>query len=365
MKSKVVILLVLALFIGCGAPKQVIINKSINVKNVKDALDDTEPTLLYTLPKNMYKVEFTVKTTYYKEGPYKKYSKKYLNIDAPETNDYVKSEISNVEINSYPVPDYVNTYSIHSEGLNNINYINLTKAGLIGGFGVGDKSTSEDLRILSVQKNINGFSEIESYFNSVPFVKRQVNEIPISGKAKETAKIIKTIRKRRNKMLTGKYKILLPDGKSFEVMAEETAKVEREYLSLFVGKTMTYETKYSYMFTPEKDNLKKVLCYFDSEKGIVTKKSKKTKDITIETIVDSGFSNLQFAMADNTGVIYRIPAQSVMKVNIDNNELFLQNVQVPQLGKLVSIPQNVLFNDNITIEFYKNTGALKSIMPNK
>ena len=74
-------------------------------------------------------------------------------------------------------------------------------------------------------------------------------------RSKSPPKLLKTIFNLRNSrfaLLTNADDEPLPDGKAFEVMRDELAKMEENYLALFIGKSSKQSYEFSLITFPEK-----------------------------------------------------------------------------------------------------------------
>jgi hypothetical protein len=190
----------------------------------------------------------------------------------------------------------------------------------------------------------------------------------LEKKAAETAQKILDAREERYKIVVGDTDATY-SGEALQAAIDELTRLEKEYLTLFVGYTETQVEKACFEVLPQAGEQQKYIAFrlSDSE-GLVPATNVSGKPILME-IIPQEFAKTDVAKAEETAaaeaqaqleatgkapkakapvekraaeVYYRLPA--VCTVNIKNGvELLLQaRVPVYQLGQESSLPVNVI-----------------------
>jgi len=89
-------------------------------------------------------------------------------------------------------------------------------------------------------------------------------------KAEEAANFLIKLKKRRFKLVAGQYDYM-PDGESMSAALKELARIEEEYLALFIGRKVTTEIRRNFHFTPEAagNSNRVVLFRFSPSRGFI------------------------------------------------------------------------------------------------
>ncbi len=189
--------------------------------------------LQYSIPSTRIVVDVTVKTETVKKGPYARFAQNYLGIIAP-LSDKVISEITGVKIYGCDADEVVSPLA--SLPQTETNAVSLTR------------SEDEFLRVLP--------DRLSSSEGSAEF------------KAQDAANTIYSIRKHRMELITGDAGENV-FGAGLKAALDELDRLENEYLSLFLGKTVVKTETFRYVITPEKDKAAYVVCRFADDKGIM------------------------------------------------------------------------------------------------
>ena len=372
-------LLITLLIVGCS---------TIKVTNIKNIESYKEPALIFNLPNTLLEIDVELNKTVFKKGPYADYAAELLGI-----SDFIKEDtdlwqINNIQINSLTEPDTNNYYLLKTKGANKLNLISLSKNGVLLAINQPNSKANADSKtnfLLNInEENINikdlstsetvfakedttyKYVKIDSNFVKVPIIDKEIITRTIEEKAKEAAKIIFQLRKRKLEVLTGDSEET-PKESYLNTLIKEMNLMEEEYLTLFVGKksTLKYHSKFYYTPNPQKDPIPVALFNFSNTTGISNSSSTSGDPIYIK--VESSKNLLTINNLINKqikpftkGVPYRIPDQAT--ITIFNSQQNIANIQLPinQFGIVNYLPCSLLKKGNV-IEFYQEQGTLKRI----
>jgi len=160
----------------------------------------------------------------------------------------------------------------------------------------------------------------------------------------------------------------LPDGKSFEVMTGELGKMEDNYLALFIGKSSKQSYEFSFDFVPGQKSAKgEVFFRFSEDRGVLPKSDLSGRPIVIEVnksdnlaSKQSGLSTSENPNAGKSGVFYRMPGMAEIRVLDGSTQLAGARTSIAQFGTIAPVPEDLL-DGTYKLEFFPNTGAIKSI----
>ena len=150
-------------------------------------------------------------------------------------------------------------------------------------------------------------------------------------------------------------------GTTINYMVEELVGLEKEYLSMFVGKTISNRFTKTFYIVPSKDNNNVVISKFSDTEGFNSKNgdlikinfSKYSDNISYNHLTNDAATTEEFA----NKLIYRTPANVSVKISIGDMVVLNDKLIISQLGNLVAIPMN-----KMKITFDTNTGQVTSIV---
>jgi hypothetical protein len=159
-----------------------------------------------------------------------------------------------------------------------------------------------------------------------------------------------------------------PDGEAYKVSRDELIKMERDYVSLFAGRTTQKEDIFAYNFIPTKNNGKgEVIFRVSDENGVVPKTELSGRPVMIEFEVDKALidkynatSKSENPNAGESGVYYRMPAMATVRI-IDNlNTIATARLPIAQFGVTAPLPEEVV-QGGYQVKYHSETGAIKSV----
>ena len=348
-------------------------------------------TVIYALPKTVVDVQVVARKTILKRGPFAQYAEKFLGItENVVLADGQQWQILTMKLGSYPQVDPQQFHKIVASGDYEPNLVSLTPEGLIRGFNIrsGNQlrvekmkmmlSSGDDINMdygrfsidpIAKEKNDTTYKVVETdtAFVKVPVLEKQYSLKTTEEKAAEAAHQIFKLRKRRFKILTANFEVLPPDGKAYEVLVRELAKLEQDYLSMFVGKRVAQEQVFHFSYIPKKGESSGVACRFSSERGVVDSKDLSGRPVMIELTdlkVTGKIPDFPVSEGENPDhqIVYRIPGQASVKLLLGKKQLTKRVMTISQLFKVSKIPSAVLLNEGYGIEFHEELGSISNII---
>ncbi|MDD3741184.1 MAG: DUF4831 family protein [Bacteroidales bacterium] len=386
--KRIINIFVILMLLSCSLEAQ------INVVPVTDSeLQIKKNSFIYALPRVTININVCVETEYFFPGPYQKYADKYLTLKNTGQEASVVSKIKNVEIKQITEPDPNATYIVFfKKNKFLVNYYNSNIIKSIGSsdsyeFGHIDNTTltipqylTDDVVFseMSIKRNFINITdttykviEVDSVFQKIPVYNKVITSKEFEQKAEEAANYLIKIRKRKFKLMTGQFETETPiaDVKS---LIDELEKLEEEYLSLFIGKTVKIENVYNFKYTPlgNSKEEKIVMFYLSDEFGIVENEISNSEPVYC-LLINRGntaeidrFYHRQTELAKKDkkkGLFYRIPGYASIKIVHDDIHYAEQIIMVPQCGYINYLPSKLFKNKALNIIFDENSGSVKTI----
>lgn len=347
---------------------------------------NTPVSVNYCLPKVAYKVKVKVASIRYIPGPYAEYAEKELGMKPEAAVMKERWEIESVQVIPFSVPDEKAVYSMTAAGDYHSVMLSLSPEGFLAGIASGPlaikmpqegmkyrvpKTDSRqeinraELRTYNPLKEILDTNYVEQEIDGVmkkiwdPIVRYvpKTNQDLMSEAVKE----IFRIRSERIKLLAAENEV--PDGKSLQVILKEFDRIEKDYLSLFMGKEVKQTSERFFVCTLEKENEAVIAFRFSESEGIVDRKNVSASAYSL--VAQNVFvpSDNEAAPAEQTQsvIYYRVPAIADVKLMRVNEELESFRGVVPQLGVIKKFPTDVISVEGLQLEFYPEYGSIKSV----
>lgn len=267
---------------------------NITVNNVSETETMQEGSFFYALPQTVLDIGVVYEETSIVPGPFQRWAEKYLGIqNAPSKAEKIYS-LKSISISRHleADPDFIYTvkgvndpeqwpglkYLLRDSLILSANSFSDKQAS---GFNWPAPSTDVLFTDLSVKRNFEAEKDVEiSLVLPDPDTDEVVaprtsartvlKEKTPEQKAEEAANFLIKLKKRRFKLVAGQYDYM-PDGESMEAALNELARIEQEYLALFIGRKLTNEYQRNFHFTPETAEKSKrtVLFRFSNTKGLL------------------------------------------------------------------------------------------------
>ena len=343
---------------GCGGPKSVIETLPISSTGT-----DLQTGYVYTLPQTTFKVTVELVKIRTIRGPYYRFAEKYLSIkDVPDRNSTTwKIDRINLALVEEADPERMFLVKQISGQQDLSTLMKLSQQGLIYDFNVGrylgnnsfhaaleagqgrpvftDLSTKRNI-VMSTDTSYKSI-RIDSIFRKVPVTKQQLIVKTIDEKAEEAARVILRIRRRRIATLTGKGENDLSDAG-----LKKLDELEREYLTLFLGKDMVEKKRFTFYFTPATGEVfeHKELFEFSENQGIIAQHLDESEVVSMTVKRQDDFSGTSNYGRGNelsgqtNALYYRIPEKAEVSISIGEDILMKERVLVSQYGAILSMP---------------------------
>jgi hypothetical protein len=366
---------------------------AFKVYSANDSFDSKKPGgIFYMLPQSKFEVTVSLTKTEQIKGPYASFASKYLGIDNVISNNSVSWQIRDMDIRAIPVPDpsqlfYIALGDGDSSTIPLSLQLNLNALQSLSGSGMISRvplvennyigsPKSEKAQYFRYNSESNLSEVVDTTIVNVPtdtqstekkIVMKKLIEKPAEQKAKEAADFILKIRDQRFSLLTG-YQEIPYDPSTIRFMAAELDRMEREYLELFTGVTVTTTYKRSYSYIPRKadDCIPVSLGRFSVAEGILPNESPKGEPIFIQVctkgVMSTGDMTKYKSVASMSGdysfgFAYRIPEWSDVTLYLGSRIQKETGMFIPQLGTVARLPY---FISNFELD--PETGAILRII---
>ncbi|MBQ2103908.1 MAG: DUF4831 family protein [Bacteroidales bacterium] len=267
-------------------------------------------------PKTKLTFDVSAQLEQFYAGPYARYAQKYLGVEAKE-EDSSKATLTSV-VMKYGSDTEASGTSVWS------------KPGFAqSGFesrGVSANYTSEAATLFSA----GAASRIVSQSVTVEKTPEQ--------KAREAADMVFLLRRNRIQIITGDTDATY-SGEAMKAAIDELAALEQEYLSLFLGYTITQEQKVTFELSPSSDAKDQIYVIFrlSDQEGLLPAEEIGGKpyylDIAPQEMASAPAADPRAASRAKAVQTVRIPAICDLKVS-DGVKTFLQSrIPVYQLGE--------------------------------
>lgn len=360
-----ILTLILALFVASTA-------SALGDDKRKNNDSGTVEGVVYSLPQTGIRVHVKATRERFVHGPFSIYAEKMLGIANVSSADADRWNMDQMQIEVFSEPD---PEQVHKALGRAAQMVSLTESGILAGINA-DMNVEKPVLLTSsfLMKNIDQqikFSDMSiwSYYSPADSSRRfKMVSKSQEQKAAEAAETIFNLRNARFALLTNANDEPLPDGKSFEVMTRELGKMEEAYVALFIGKSNKQTCEFSFDFVPGQKNVKgEIFFRFSEDRGVLPKTDLSGRPIVIDVFKSEGLATNQMELskslnplAGKSGLYYRMPGMSQIRIMDGNLQLATSRVAIAQFGTIAPIPEDIL-DGNYKLEFFPNTGAVKSI----
>lgn len=327
--------------------------------------EDPQTYLTYSLPSTTIVLDVEAVQEVFYAGPYAKYAEKYLGIK-PRLQDETSYQITQISMTPYIEADQNRRYSVNvTKGDIDATFLKLTSAGLIsfadatfgepsvwrfptaGQENFADKGISSNLTSESTTLYRN--DKKETTYNRVAVQQNMVVAKSEEKKAAEAAAMILRLREQKLQIVTGDTDATY-SGEAMGAAIEELARLEEEYLTLFLGYSEYKTQKMKFDLIPEagRESHKYIAFRLSDTSGLIPADNISGKPIVME-IVPQEFAASQVddpkeKAKDKNKVkaYYRIPAMCTVKITDGVNLLLQSRLPIYQLGQESSLPVNII-----------------------
>ena len=306
-------------------------------------------TVTYSLPQTTVTVEVDAVQESFFAGPYAPYAKRFLGIDVRET-DASRSYVKEVRLVTRVEADPQARYSVDTKGVED-RFLALSSQGLVSfqdkleagdlvwrfnpqpeaDFGTRGVTSQTRTETRTIWKEV----ETDTAFVRMPVEETyEVQKTP-EMKAREAADVILKARKERFNISTGNTDATF-SGEALGAALAELDRVEKEYLTLFTGYTVSREQSGSFDIVPSGSTRKYSAFRLNGKEGLVTDGPGTVYSLEF---APEEVSDPQTALRDTKNVVhYRIPAVCHVRLTTGGKTLFESRIPVYQLGLEVLYP---------------------------
>lgn len=330
--------------------------------------------IAYTLPRTGIRVHVRAVKETFIPGPYAAYAEQLLGITDAKNKAEVNWEIEDVAIETFSEPDPDQAYKALGDAA---FLVDLTPQGCLAGINANVASQSlmpvKTNSFVSSPEYDDGFRFAN--FNDTPLYTlgdstNNFRPMRVSAdiKAAEAAKRILDSRLTQYDMAAGLMDEFHPDGAAYKVSLEELKNMEKNYLSLFVGRTTYKHEAFSFDFVPTTSAEKgDVIFRFSAEKGVVPASDLSAKPVMIKVEAENNLTKKYTGLAksDNpsageSGIYYRMPAVANISIIYELKTIANARTMIAQFGVVAPVPEELLFGD-YAIKIHPETGAIESV----
>lgn len=317
--------------------------------------------IIYSLPSTTVTLQVVAEHESFVAGPYAKYAQKYLGIEANE-NSGDSYKIKDIKMVPYIEADPSISVAINLGNSKNAsaNFLNFCSQGLIvssdsytgkqnawrfpsiannSQFAGSDAINNLTSTSTTLYKTVSTASGLEK----VPVQQQQVIEKSLEKKAQETASMIFKLRQKRMDLITGETDITY-SGEAMKSVLDEISRLEQDYLSLFIGKSIKDEQSAVYDIIPDPTNAKQIYIAFrlSDTQGLLPSNDVSGRPFVLEFIAnDEPINNVALSSLQSISkgkVAYRKPITVTVKL-LDSQKVVMQSrMPVYQFGKVLFFP---------------------------
>lgn len=345
----------------------------------------------YALPRTVITVDVALNKTEYYAGPYAAYAGKYLDLENVSTNDYNEYSITEIRLGTASEPDpdqyYFAEFDEKSINKSSAMIFSLSEAGLIS-------SLDRNLMKSEIEENISKFMDKENVYaalfkysaeknlyekedtiirkvvvDTVTVEKKYLDkkwvEKSTELKAVEAANMVTKLRENRFNLLTG-YQEVAFDAGTIAFMDKQLKMMEDEYLSLFIGITITKTLHYTFNIIPDLEHEYSVIpvFVFSERMGIKDITASGGDKINLKINIADPPVNLITANEEreksykgDRGFYYRIPVTANISFDVNSDLKASGTYPIAQFGTVTFLPSSIS-----SVQFNAETGGIKNLI---
>lgn len=327
--------------------------------------------IVYALPATGLRFVVTAEKISYQAGVYQQYAQEFLGISDVRTSDEVSWKIVSIGLETYGTADPEAVFKTSGVLASNIS---LNADGSIASLNGGLSSSDDEVffsEFIADKSNSNApFTDLsqEDFYDiildSITGGEKVVKKSERT-KAREAADALIKLRKRRTYTLIDSYDELPADGKGYETLVKEARRIEKSYISLFVGSEKRSKEKYVIEYVPgSKSVSNEILFRFSEQVGVVAKNDISGKPVVIDVTKDAsankidGMTSSDNPNAGESGLYYRIPSAAKVSVTHGSSQLLNASLNLGQFGHIAPLSEQMI-EDGFAFYFDRKTGAIR------
>ncbi|MDR1169441.1 MAG: DUF4831 family protein [Prevotellaceae bacterium] len=315
-----------------------------------------ENSVVYSLPKTSIEISVEVIKDRYIPGPYVRYAEEQLSVERVSAREEVSYSIGKISMKPVIEADYEYMYSLpagerafldlSSEGL--IFLLNDPKESIVNfASGTSNYQIYPDRLPSSPVETQKEFLmeriKTDSGFISIPFQQSIVEKKDAQSKAEEAAKFLFSLRQRRFELVTGDVDHAF-SGSSLKDALNEISRLEKEYLSLFLGKHFVESRTHTFYISPEKTLDKKSypVFHFSEADGVLAEATRTSASFTLNVTPLGKINRVEGVKnrARIANIYYRVPEIADVLLFQGPKEVCSGRMHIYQMGREFVIPSD-------------------------
>ena len=325
---------------------------------VASAQSEQPGTVSYSLPSTTITLEVTAVREMFFAGPYAAYAKKYLGIDAGQTNTS-KTIIESVAMTPCVEADMSSRYTV-SAGAPVDKLLSLSSLGLVAlGPGVSSDAVVWRFPSMAQAPDFGTRAVTSPYGTEIRTVYRDVQtdtaivtvaekqtvtvEKTLEARAKEAADMVLKARREKFNITIGNTDATF-SGEALGAAIAELTRTEQEYLSMFVGTKVRDRqvVKVDVVPTPASKTKAYLAFRVSDAEGVSSDPESTGKpyyvEVTPEPLAEAAAPSEARAVKASQYIHYRVPAVCIVILNDGENELISSRIPVYQMGIESTLP---------------------------
>lgn len=343
--------------------------KSVTQLPVDSSFAFGQEYFMYALPQTAFQIDVVVTETQEVKGIYSDYASQLLGLNSVITNNKTTYTLKSVNVTPVTLPDEDYVYAVElspaqqkNHFLNKLyeNQMEVKRGPLSSEYAISSQQIPDFYRYYSGLD----YTEKENNYVETKIVDGVVRQVPASRvqkvtktseqKAQEAADMVDKIRKDRYALLTGEQEVSYqPDA--LNTMIRELNELEKNYIGLFAGFTVSNEIHYQVVVMPGKVNIVPAFS-FTPEKGFSTSAAATGDTYYLSVFAQSDISPVRAFMEERAKgkkytepAGYRIRRPVMADVSLNHGLEVVHSVgacPIYQLGVIESLPAG---NDDFDI----------------
>jgi hypothetical protein len=362
------LILILLTSVSCLTRKK-LVEPGLVILPLGDTVHLREGSLVYALPRTVFKVKIDVERRIEKAGPYAKYAGDLLGLKDPITQDKETWSVTGINVISSEELDPSEFYVIETNTLFQTNVLALKKEGLILDINRDYYERSGENRInKSLSGSRPGYSDLgadeyfvtqsdtaykvvklDTTFIKIPYLVEKKKQLTLDQLAEKAAKSLLELRDGKHMILTGEANVF-PQSNS---AIDEINRMEADYLALFAGKIRTEAKTYSFTFIPQKETSGKpvTLLRFSNQSGVLDSPGNLGTPVTIKMTPPEKTRNISVVLKPVAAgapapryekLYYRVPQIVSVEIKMGEEKLYNDRKLIYQFGQIVQLPGNYI-----------------------
>jgi len=345
---------------------------TIMVYPLGDSSAIRDGSLIYALPLTVFNISVDFERVISIPGPYAKYAADMLGLKDVITTQKESWSVTGIRVVTSEELDPSEYYVIESNSACYANALKLKRSGLIldinptlylrngrqsqlPGSDTSVPSFSDlgsDEYFISQSDTAYRKVKMDTSFIKIPYLVEKKKSLSVEQLAEKAAKSLLELRDGKHSILTGEANVYPQSSAGID----EINRIEKEYMELFAGKTLSERKTITYTIIPDRENANKpvTLFRFSPSTGLVPvssgtgipvvaelEQARKTKDLTIIPRTLNEGEKVQ----TSDKLYYRLPDVATLRIKMNDQVLFESRKLVDQFGQVLQLPSNYIIGN--------------------